>query len=650
MKKVIGIIILCIIALGAVGCSNSEGAKSEEKEVAILENVEAFSLDAIDYASTPSQEDYPDANGIYLMDYSVIDETHSNQLAHFRREIKIMNNKGVKDYGEFRINYDSEEESIKLLDVKTINKDGKISKPDENAINDITPAQDSNASIYSNVKIKTISMPAVEPGSIVVCEYAIVNKNRLIKDEFWYSSLFQINDPILDIKVVLKAPLDKKVNYKMRNEDSMLEPKIVEKDEYKEFIWERKNIEKITTEPGMTSFRNTLPVLEITTLESWAQVGNWYQDYITNQYDVNDSIKTKITELTKDDSTKDEKIESIYNYITSNIRYIGMQFGESGYKPYSAIEIFENKYGVCKEKGTLLISMLRAIDVEAVPVLINRGSGKIDEEFITPSQFNHFIVYLPKEDLFLDPTSDGTMFGILPGDQGKLVLLPETNELVTTPIQASEVNRSNIDQVIKLKDDKKADIQFSLSAKGLQALSIKSLFKQLDKKQYELVLDQIFTESFSDYDLHDYEINGVEDLSEIFEISSNKITVNDYYETFENNIIIKPVKFPFYINQRTASEEIDFPVHIGYKESEVRTYVIEIPSDYKVKELPQNISFSNDIGSLTFDITEEESTLKMEISYACDKLEILPNEYLEAKELFNMTSKLVDTKIVLEKK
>jgi hypothetical protein len=40
----------------------------------------------------------------------------------------------------------------------------------------------------------------------------------------------------------------------------------------------------------------------------------------------------------------------------------------------------------------------------------------------------------------------------------------------------------------------------------------------------------------------------------------------------------------------------------------------------------------------------------MEISYACDKLEILPNEYLEAKELFNMTSKLVDTKIVLEKK
>jgi hypothetical protein len=312
----------------------------------------------------------------------------------------------------------------------------------------------------------------------------------------------------------------------------MLEPKTVEKDEYKEFIWERKNIKKITTEPGMTSFRNTLPVLEITTLESWAQVGNWYQDYITNQYDVNDSIKTKITELTKDDSTKDEKIESIYNYITSNIRYIGMQFGESGYKPYSAIEIFENKYGVCKEKGTLLISMLRAIDVEAVPVLINRGSGKIDEEFITPSQFNHFIVYLPEKDLFLDPTSDGTMFGILPGDQGKLVLLPETNELVTTPIQASEVNRSNIDQVIKLKDDKKADIQFSLSAKGLQALSIKSLFKQLDKKQYELVLDQIFTESFSDYDLHDYEINGVEDLSEIFEISSNKITVNDYYETF----------------------------------------------------------------------------------------------------------------------
>lgn len=650
MKKVISIVILCIIAIGVAGCSNSEGIKSNQKEMAKLENVEVFSVEEIDYSNTPTQADYPNANGVFLMDYSVIDETYSNQLGHFRREIKILNNKGVKDYGEFRINYDSEEESIKLLDVKTINEDGTITKPDENAINDITPAQDSNASIYSNAKIKTISMPAVEPGSIVVCEYAIVNKDRLIEDEFWYSSLFQLDDPILDIKVVLKAPLDKKINYKMRNEDLKLEPEIEEKENYKEFTWERENIEKITVEPGMTAFRNTLPVLEISTLDSWDQVGNWYQDYITNQYETNDLIKTKISELTKDDISEDDKIKSIYNYITSNIRYIGMQFGESGYKPYSAIETFENKYGVCKEKGTLLIAMLREIGVEAAPVLIKRGSGKIDEEFITPSQFNHFIVYLPEEDLFLDPTSSGTMFGILPGDQGKSVLLPETNALVTTPIQDNSMNSSNINQIITLNENKKADVYFSLSGEGMQALGLKSLFQQLDKKQYELVLNQLFTESFSEHKIHDYEIKGINDLSANLEILSNKITVNDYYEIFEDNMIIKPVKFPYNLNQRTANEKINFPVYIGYKESETRTYTIEVPSNYKVKKLPKSIDFSNEIGSIDFGIVEEESKLKMKISYQCDKVEILPSEYLQAKELFNEASNLVNTQIVLEKK
>jgi len=102
-----------------------------------------------------------------------------------------------------------------------------------------------------------------------------------------------------------------------------------------------------------------------------------------------------------------------------------VEYGEAGFEPHYATEIFRNKYGDCKDQVMLLIAMLKFAGIPAYPVLIGtKGVYPLDEEFPT-LLFNHAICLakVGGKSVFLDPTAETTSFGDLPGgDQGRKVL------------------------------------------------------------------------------------------------------------------------------------------------------------------------------------------------------------------------------------
>jgi hypothetical protein len=260
--------------------------------------------------NAPVKDDYPEAGAIYLENETLIDHTGDQSQIRRRKVIKVFNKRGVEDYGEFKIRFNQSSENIKIVEAKTIKPDGSIIEPKEDAINEITPPAAANASIYSDARIKVISMSGVEPGSIVICEYVKNKDEYAIKDEFWNYQLFQATEPMEEKKLVVKTPADKKVNYKVRNGD--LKPKITEENNTKTYTWLETDIPAIIKENNMTSLINVAPFIEISTVDNWSQISNWYQGLIDEQYQVNDELKSKIEELIADGQTKEDKIEKLY--------------------------------------------------------------------------------------------------------------------------------------------------------------------------------------------------------------------------------------------------------------------------------------------------------------------------------------------------
>jgi len=183
------------------------------------------------------------------------------------------------------------------------------------------------------------------------------------------------------------------------------------------------------------------PDVQVTTFSSWEEVGKWYGDLQKPSLEVTPAIQAKAAELTKGLNTDEEKIHAIYNFVALKYHYIGLDFGIGRYQPHAADDVLDNGYGDCKDKHTLLATLMKAVGIEAWPVLIH-AQRKLDPDVPSPAQFNHVITVVPLGGSFvwLDTTPEVAPYGLLllalRDKQALMIPSNKTVALVTTPANA----------------------------------------------------------------------------------------------------------------------------------------------------------------------------------------------------------------------
>jgi hypothetical protein len=156
-------------------------------------------------------------------------------------------------------------------------------------------------------------------------------------------------------------------------------------------------------------------------------------------------------------------MEALARFVQRDVRYVAIELGIGGYQPHPAVDVFTHRYGDCKDKVTLMASMLKEIGIESFYVVINSERGAVTPEM--PAHmggFDHAIlaIQLPvglKDAslvalmehsklgtlLFFDPTDTFTPFGRLSGPLQAnygLLVTPDGGELVELPKLAPSLN------------------------------------------------------------------------------------------------------------------------------------------------------------------------------------------------------------------
>ncbi|HVV70570.1 MAG TPA: DUF3857 domain-containing protein, partial [Verrucomicrobiae bacterium] len=203
-------------------------------------------------------------------------------------------------------------------------------------------------------------------------------------------------------------------------------------------------------EPAMPAYENVLQRLLLSTTPDWEFVSKWYWNLSKPHLDAtNPEMKKTVETLTADAKTDMEKIKAIFYYVSKKIRYMGLtpEKDRPGFEPHDVCLTFDKKYGVCRDKAALLVSLLRTAGLNAYPVLIDVGAKK-DPEVPEPF-FNHAIVSVDLKDrdyVLMDPTDENTR-DLLPAsdrNQSFLVCRPEGETIRTSPILPAEQNMVRI--------------------------------------------------------------------------------------------------------------------------------------------------------------------------------------------------------------
>jgi transglutaminase-like putative cysteine protease len=362
---------------------------------------------------------------------------------------KVLTEKGRRSNRTIALNFMIPYNTVQVVRLEIIKPDGKI-VPVDVAANSKESIDDSQMAMNifdPHAKILQVNIPSVGVGDVV---HSVVRQNierSIVTGQYAEETVLEGPGYIRHASYEIHAPADRPlVRVALRDEvpGTITYAKENGADGGVIHHWEIHNVPRMFDEPAMPSYEEVLQRLLVSTMPDWQTVSKWYWNLSKSHLEATTpAMKQTVDQLTNGATTEMERIKSVFYFVSKKVRYMGLTPEEDrpGFEPHDVEITFDKKYGVCRDKAALLVSMLREAGLNAYPVLISVGT-KRDAETPDPD-FNHAIVsvQLKKGDyLLMDPTDENTRALLPTGDcdQSYLVCRPEGENLKISPVQPPE--------------------------------------------------------------------------------------------------------------------------------------------------------------------------------------------------------------------
>jgi hypothetical protein len=342
---------------------------------------------------------------------------------------------------------------------------------------------------------------------------------------------------------------------------------------------------------------------------TWTDQSRLAAGVMDPRIDSSGEVKTRAEALVTGRPGRWERIRALAEFAQHDIVYLAITLDQdylAGMRPHPAAEVLRHRYGDCKDKATLLVSLLRAIGEDGYVVLVNAGDPARTSEAWPTLFFNHAIVALradaatpadwPVVDagslgklVIFDPTDSSTPLGLLsPADQGGFALLvaPLGGPLLKLPV--SDPASNLIERTSKAGLGPQGDVQVSVveDYRGWPATQVHGARFGLGAGRFRQGLEsRVHAAAPLAQDLH-----WSDDWDPVparyrlaFDFRSDRYA----RPMGEGLLLVSPrilAEGTALLPWRTAAEGIVW-LPSGQLEEEVR---LSIPPDYAVEEMPEN--------------------------------------------------------------
>ncbi|MGB1039625.1 MAG: transglutaminase domain-containing protein [Flavobacteriales bacterium] len=340
------------------------------------------------FEKSPIARDLPEDNSVMLLDqtHKIVHEDGATESRRYIM-VKVFNASGVDSWKEY---------NIPTGNGRLVVEEAKVYKAD-------------GGKLDAEVNYNYIVFTDLEEGDAIYIQYKkeSTNYGKLAK-HFWSQHYFDYFIPSLTNNYSLLVHKSKKFKYEVTN--GKIDPKTVDKGDYKLYEWKTKDNKGIKSESYMPSLVDVTPTLHLSSFENWNEVVNWYVDLSQTKQKADVELKNTVDELFKgkENLSEMEKAKLIYDYITKNIRYSSISFRQSGLIPQKASKVISTKLGDCKDVSTLFVTMCREVGLDANLVLVNTRDNGDKDVYLPSIDFNHCIakVNLNNKPYYIELTSD----------------------------------------------------------------------------------------------------------------------------------------------------------------------------------------------------------------------------------------------------
>ncbi len=392
----------------------------------------------------------PDPTGsgaAVLLDRRVV-RVHRNGLSRTfaQRVVQVLTERGAEENKEFAVHYTPgrEEVDIRQARIYRRNARGEVSTLEATDRSDEDLSEPWYGLYYDN-RAEVVRFEGLRPGDVVEIQYLVddVGSDNQMADYFGDLQFIGETIPKRRWDYTLIAPVSRPI-YTNVPRLPHLDRQVTVEGNDRVYRFAARDIAKVDAEPAMPGAGETMAYLHVSTYASWADVGAWYWRLVEESLAADDEVRRTARGLVKRGMSDAERVRAVHDFVLKGTRYVGLEFGIHGYKPYKVTQVLARRFGDCKDKASLMIALLREVGVPAELVLLRtRRGGHLDREPASLAIFDHAIVYVPRLDRYLDGTAEFSGPTELPAqDQGVVVLRvgPHGSVLTETPVLPSSDN------------------------------------------------------------------------------------------------------------------------------------------------------------------------------------------------------------------
>lgn len=549
---------------------------------------------------------------------------------------------------QYLTQYEGSKQTIDLRAARIYRADGTVAEAVESGE---SAANNPAMAMYTSVRAFAVTFPRVSPGDIVEIRYRIddVASRNEVADAYYDIEYMQARDTTLSSELVVIAPKSRALTAFVHNLPNVKQS-VSETATERTYRFVAENVTGLGAEPNMPPDGEILGQIHLSTFKSWDELAKWYYGLARDQLDVDDEVRKRAKEIASKAKDDASKVRAAYKLATE-LRYVALELGIEGIKPRRCALTLARGWGDCKDKATVIVTLLRELGIPANLVLVRTQQRGDLPKGSPPSlaAFDHAIAYVPSLDLYLDGTAEGSGSTELPAmdrDAVALVVSDAGGKLVRLPNAPASASPHVRKIDVALASDATATFSFDTTVTGVNAAAWRSRYhaegQRLDRAQRDLGTFFGTVEIAKDAIV----VKDADDIEKPFRMTAKGKAVAAARR--EGDALSVPVASSLDLVRTVASlSSRRTDVVVGGLTSSEEERTIRVPAGMKVKRLPVNAKVTSPVGYVEVAVESEGNKVVIKSKLAITKSRITPGEYAAFRDFCQKADDALSQRLVV---
>ncbi|MCZ4316399.1 DUF3857 domain-containing protein [Comamonadaceae bacterium G21597-S1] len=427
--------------------------------------VEASGIDTA-VAMTPDQV----RDGIHYLLYDRQVRITTGQREQYQRTArKALNGTGVETIANVSIAFDPSYQTLIIHAITLHRGTQRFERLTRAGLRVLQREKELDSLIYDGTRTANVFLDDVRVGDVVDVSFTLRGHNPVFGGRHFGLFDTQWRIPVHRMQARLIWPVDRPMYFTYRNAAPQGQP-VAAMAGFQEIRWRADQVAPIAVENDLPEWYDPYPHVQWSNFRDWSEVAQWALPLYRTPGTTAASIEAEITRIAQQHAAPADRAVAALRFVQANIRYLGIEVGAGSHAPTNPATVLARRFGDCKDKTLLLLTMLQGLGIEARAALVDtRMRRGIADWQPSPGAFNHVIVRARVDgtDYWIDPTlaqQHGSLALIRQADYGMaLVVDADTRQLQIMPLAAANWHKKRIHALYDSSDGLDKPVRFTLT-------------------------------------------------------------------------------------------------------------------------------------------------------------------------------------------